>query len=60
MTSNKDPTALFILLTHCYSTNNCKKEEMACDLEPQCNFLYGFFTCNLPDDAIHVEVTVVF
>ena len=35
-----------------------QKERMVCDLEPQCNFLYGFFTCNLPEDTIDVEVTV--
>ena len=27
---------------------------MAGDLEPQCNYLYGFFTCNLPEDTIDV------
>ena len=27
-------------------------EKMACDLESECNFLYGFFTCNLPEDTI--------
>ena len=31
---------------------------MACDLAPQCNFLYEFFQCNLPEDTIDVEVTV--
>ena len=31
---------------------------MACDLEPQCNFLYRFFTCNLTEETIDVEVTV--
>ena len=31
---------------------------MACDLEPKCNFLYGFFHCALPEDTINVEITV--
>ena len=31
---------------------------MACDLDPQCIFLYGYFTHNLPEDTIDVEVTV--
>ena len=31
---------------------------MACDLSPQCNFLYGFFKCQLPEDTIDVEITV--
>ena len=32
--------------------------EMACNLNPQCNFLYGFLRCNLPEDTIDMEVTV--
>ena len=31
---------------------------MACNLSPQCNFLYGFFKCQLPEDTIVIEVTV--
>ena len=31
---------------------------MACNLEPQCNFLYGYFTCNLPEGTIDMDVTV--
>ena len=31
---------------------------MACDLDPQCNFLYRDFTCNLPEDTIDMDVTV--
>ena len=31
---------------------------MACVLTPQCNFLYGYFQCQLPEDTIEVEVTV--
>ena len=31
---------------------------MACDLEPQCNFLYVYFTCKLLEDPIDVEVTL--
>ena len=30
---------------------------MACVLTPQCNFLYGYFPCQLPDDTIDVEMT---
>ena len=29
---------------------------MACDLEPKCNFLFGFFSCTLPDDMINVDI----
>ena len=32
--------------------------EMACNHKPHCNFLYGFFQYNLPEDTIDVEVTV--
>ena len=31
---------------------------MACDLDPQFNFLYGYFTCNLPDNTNDVDITV--
>ena len=31
---------------------------MACVLMPQCNFLYGYFWCQLLEDTIDVEVTV--
>ena len=31
---------------------------MDCKLNPQCNFLYRFFKCNLPDDTIDMEITV--
>ena len=31
---------------------------MACDLKAMCNFLYGYFHCDLPEDTIDVEVTV--
>ena len=30
---------------------------MACVLMPQCNFLYGYFWCQLPEDTFDVEVT---
>ena len=33
--------------------------QMACVLTPQCNFLYGFFWCQLPEDTIDVEVKVI-
>ena len=42
--------------------NTCQiffqRERIACSLKPQCNFLYRFFTCNLPENTIDVEVTV--
>ena len=31
---------------------------MACDLAANCSFLFGFFSCNLPDDTINVKLTV--
>ena len=24
---------------------------MACQLQPECNFLHGYFTCKLPDGS---------
>ena len=30
---------------------------MVCVLMPKCNFLYGYFQCQLPEDIINVEVT---
>ena len=32
--------------------------DMACDLKPMCNFLYGYFHCALPEGSINVGVTV--
>ena len=29
---------------------------MACILQPQCNFLHGFFRCHLPVETVDVEV----
>ena len=31
--------------------------EMACDLAPQCNVLYRFFQCQLPEDTIDITMT---
>ena len=31
---------------------------MVYDVEPQCNFLYRFFTCNLPEGTVDVKVTL--
>ena len=31
---------------------------MACILQPECNFLYGFFRCCLPVEAVDVEVRI--
>ena len=32
--------------------------EMGCDLEPTFNFLFGYFSCTLPEDMINVDITV--
>ena len=44
-------------------SRNCIRQyrsfsRMAHNLAPQCNFLYGFFQCNLPEDTIDVEIMV--
>ena len=31
---------------------------MACQLQPECNFLLGFFKCKLPMEVVDVEVKV--
>ena len=31
---------------------------MACLLQPQCNFIHGFFRCKLPAEVVDVEVEV--
>ena len=31
---------------------------MACQLQPECNFLHGFFKCKLPMEVVDVEVKV--
>ena len=31
---------------------------MACDPAPQCNFLCGFFHCDLPEDTIDVGISM--
>ena len=31
---------------------------MACELAANCNFLFSFFSCNLPEDTIDVELMV--
>ena len=33
-------------------------DKMACLLQPECNFLYGFFRCKLPVEVVDVEVKV--
>ena len=33
---------------------------MACQLQPECNFLHGFFKCKLPMEVVDVEVKVMF
>ena len=32
---------------------------MACQLQPECNFLHGFFKCKLPIEVVDVEVKVM-
>ena len=31
---------------------------MACKLRPECNFLHGYFRCQLPVETVDVEVKV--
>ena len=31
---------------------------MACDLAPNCNFHFSYFSCNLPEDMIDVDITI--
>ena len=31
---------------------------MACILQPECNFLHGFFRCRLPVEVVDVEVKI--
>ena len=37
---------------------NRYSSRMACDLEPTCNFLFGFSSCTLPEDTTDVDITV--
>ena len=32
---------------------------MACLLQPECNFLHGFFKCKLPVEVVDVEVKIM-
>ena len=32
--------------------------DMACLLQPECNFLYGFFRCKLPVEVVDIEVKI--
>ena len=32
---------------------------MACQLQPECNFLHGFFKCKLPMEVVDVEVKIM-
>ena len=32
---------------------------MACLLQPECNFLHGYFTCKLPVEVVDMEVKVM-
>ena len=31
---------------------------MACILQPECNFLHGYFRCRLPVEVVDVEVKI--
>ena len=31
---------------------------MACQLQPECNFLHGYFKCKLPMEVVDVEVKI--
>ena len=44
---------------HCIRHARYSSRQMALNLDLQKNFLYGYFTCNLPEDTIDVEVTNV-
>ena len=33
---------------------------MACVLQPECNFLHGYFRCKLPVEVVDVEVKIMF
>ena len=33
---------------------------MACLLQPECNFLHGFFRCKLPIEVVDVEVKIMY
>ena len=32
---------------------------MACLLQPECNFLHGFFRCKFPVEVVDVEVKIM-
>ena len=32
--------------------------DMACPLQPECNFVHGFFRCKLPVEVVDIEVKV--
>ena len=34
------------------------KKDMVCLLQPECNFLHGFFRCKLPIQVVDVEVKI--
>ena len=36
-----------------------QSEDMACILQPECNFLHGYFRCKLPVEVVDVEVKVM-
>ena len=32
---------------------------MACQFQPECNFLHGYFKCKLPMEVVDVEVKIM-
>ena len=32
---------------------------MACQLQPECNFFYGYFKCKLPMEVVDMEVKIM-
>ena len=61
--SHHAKTSIYLVHLGFQHSRNCVREyryfsRMACDLAPLCNFLYGFFQCQLPEDTIDVEIIV--
>ena len=52
----KQGVAWFTLASNTQETVHFSR--MACNLAPQCNFLYGVFQCQLPEDTIDMEIMV--
>ena len=50
-------TWLSTILERQYKTYQLSFQKMACNLTPQCNFLYKHFQCDFPEDTTDVEIT---